>query len=120
MKYKVIATWGAQKYTTELGEFATMEEAMDRVNRWQDAPEVEGMQMDLIEVIRVTQSTVYSAHTAPSDCGEDGGETQEQYDIMNSESDIRSLKNEVLLLRHNIEALRAIQILSQSTAGRKG
>ncbi len=77
MKYKVIATWGAQKYTTELGEFATMEEAMDRVNRWQDAPQAKGMHMDLLEVIAVSQlrSTVYSAHTAPSDCGEDGGET---------------------------------------------
>ena len=27
--YKVVGTWGAQKYTTEIGEFATLEEAMD-------------------------------------------------------------------------------------------
>lgn len=64
MTYKVIGTWGAQEYTTELGEFGTMEEAMDRVNRWHEAPQAKGMHIDLLEVIQVTQSTVYSVHTA--------------------------------------------------------
>ena len=76
MKFKVIGTWGAQKYTTEIGEFATLEEAMDCAHNWREAPKSYGLHMDLIEVIAVSQSTVYSAHTAPRDCGEDGGETQ--------------------------------------------
>ena len=41
-KYKVIATWGAQEYTTELGEFATLEEAMDCTNNWALARRAEG------------------------------------------------------------------------------
>jgi predicted RNase H-like nuclease (RuvC/YqgF family) len=63
-KYKVIATWGAQGYTTELGEFATLEEAMDRVNAWHEAPEVKGMRIDLLEVVKHTQSTVWSEQPA--------------------------------------------------------
>ena len=59
MKYKVIATWGAQKYTTELGEFSTMEEAIDLANNWQDAPKAKGILVDIIEVIQITQKTVY-------------------------------------------------------------
>ena len=84
--YKVVAIWGAQKHTTELGEFATLDEAMDRFNTWHDAPEVQGMKIDLLEVIKVTNVTVlseqpvYSANTAPRDCGEDGGETQDYVD----------------------------------------
>ena len=68
--YKVVGTWGAQKYTTELGEFATMEEAMDCANNWREAPKACGLHMDLIEVMRIkkSESTVYSAaHTAPRD-----------------------------------------------------
>jgi len=63
-KFKVVATWGAQEYTTELGEFATLEEAMDRVNAWQDAPEVKGMKIDLLEVIKVTNVTVWDEQPA--------------------------------------------------------
>ena len=58
-KFKVVATWGAQEYTTELGEFGTMEEAMDRVNRWHEAPQVKGMKIDLLEVLKVTNVTVW-------------------------------------------------------------
>lgn len=58
--YKVVATWGAQKHPTELGEFATLDEAMDRLNRWHEAPEVQGMKIDLLEVIKVTNVTVWA------------------------------------------------------------
>ena len=57
--FKVIGTWGAQKYTTELGNFDTLQDAMNRVDNWQDAPEVKGMRIDLIEVVKVTESMVW-------------------------------------------------------------
>ena len=60
-QFKVIGTWGAQKYTTVLGTFDTLQEAMNRVDNWQDAPEVKGMHIDLIEVVKHTQSTVWFA-----------------------------------------------------------
>ena len=60
-QFKVIGTWGAQKYTTVLGTFDTLQDAMNRVDNWQDAPEVKGMHIDLIEVVKHTQSTVWFA-----------------------------------------------------------
>ena len=103
--YKVVGTWGAQKHPTELGEFATVDEAMDRVDRWQGAPEVRGMHIDFIEVIRVTHTTVYSANTAPSDCGEDGsdgGETQEQYGIEALQKTVWKLEDRHVGLRNDV------------------
>ena len=70
--YKVVGTWGAQKYTTEIGEFATLEEAMDCANNWREAPKSYGLHMDLIEVIKVTNVTVWAEQQpAPRDCGEE-------------------------------------------------
>lgn len=132
--YKVVGTWGAQKYTTALGEFATLDEAMDRVDRWQDAPEVQGMHTDFIEVIRVTHTTVYSANTAPSDCGEDedGGETQNkdvidalQKTVWKLEDRHVGLRNDVMLdIDHVYEKIAELrdemESLRERTAGRKG
>ena len=58
-QYKVIATWGAQKHTTELGTFDTLEGATYLAENWQDAPMAKNMHFDLIEVIKVTYSKVW-------------------------------------------------------------
>ena len=102
MKYRVIGTWGAQKYTTEIGEFATMEEAMDCAYNWREAPRAYGLHMDLIEVIQVTQTTVYSAHTASRDCGEDGGETQNKDVIDALQKTVWKLEDRHVGLRNDV------------------
>ena len=56
--FKVIGTWGSQKYTVHLGTFTELEEAMDRAKNWETTSWAGNMHMDLIEVIKITESVV--------------------------------------------------------------
>ena len=57
--FKVIGTWGAQKYTVELGTFSELEDAMHRANNWEITSWAGNMYMDLIEVVKITESVVW-------------------------------------------------------------
>ena len=59
--FKVIGTWGAQKYTTELGTFDTLQDAMNRVDNYHEAPDAYGLHMDHIEVVKCSESMVWFA-----------------------------------------------------------
>ena len=61
-QFKVIGTWGDQGiHEHVLGTFDTLKDAMNRVDTWQDDPIYKYSAFVTIEVVKVTESTVWFA-----------------------------------------------------------